>query len=399
MELPPIKTGGTSFLRSCFNGINALSGIGLITIPYTLSQAGWLSLILLIAMAFATCYTGVLLQRCMESNPSIKTYPDIGYHAFGRKGRIIVSTFAYLELYLVPTGFLILEGDNLFKLFPNASLEVAGHYIGGKQIFIVGAGLVILPTMWLKDLRLLSFVSAGGILSCVILIGSILWVGVVDGVGFSGKGKLFELAGIPTAVSLYAFCYGAHSVFPTLYSSMKDKSQFSKVLFISFGLSTLSYILMAILGYLMFGQDVQSQVTLNLPTRLVSSKIAIYTTLVGPIAKYALIATPIAHAIERRLPRYYNNRFICILLRTLLLVSTVIVALVFPLFGLLMALVGAVLNTTVSIILPCLCYLKISRAYQKWGFEVVIIVVIMVNAVSLAVMGTYSSLKYIIMQF
>jgi vesicular inhibitory amino acid transporter len=204
-------------------------GIGLITIPYTLSQAGWLSLILLIAMAFATCYTGVLLQRCMESNPSIKTYPDIGYHAFGRKGRIIVSTFAYLELYLVPTGFLILEGDNLFKLFPNASLEVAGHYIGGKQIFIVGAGLVILPTMWLKDLRLLSFVSAGGILSCVILIGSILWVGVVDGVGFSGKGKLFELAGIPTAVSLYAFCYGAHSVFPTLYSSMKDKSQFSKV--------------------------------------------------------------------------------------------------------------------------------------------------------------------------
>ena len=94
-------------------------GIGLITIPYTLSQAGWLGLCLLLAMAFTTCYTGLLLQRCLESNPSIKTYPDIGYHAFGRKGRMIVSTFTYLELYLVPTGMLILEGDNLFKLFPN----------------------------------------------------------------------------------------------------------------------------------------------------------------------------------------------------------------------------------------------------------------------------------------
>ena len=117
----------------------------------------------------------------------------------------------------------------MFNLFPKISMEVAGHYIGGKQIFIMGAGLVILPTMWLKDLRLLSFVSAGGILLCVIIISSILWVGVVDGVGFSGKGKLFELAGIPNVVGLYAFCYGAHPVFPTLYSSMNDKSQFSKV--------------------------------------------------------------------------------------------------------------------------------------------------------------------------
>ncbi|KAM3686809.1 hypothetical protein ACJW30_10G030100 [Castanea mollissima] len=396
VELPPFNAGGTSFLRSCFNGINALTGIGLITIPYTLSQAGWLGLCLLLAMAFTTCYTGLLLQRCLESNPSIKTYPDIGYHAFGRKGRIIVSTFTYLELYLVPTGMLILEGDNLFKLFPNVSMEVAGHYIGGKQIFVIGSGLVILPTMWLKDLRLLSFISAGGILSCVIVITSILWVGAVDGVGFSSKGKLFELAGIPTAMSLYAFCYGAHPVFPTLYSSMKDKSQFSKVLFVSFSLSTLSYILMAVLGYLMFGQDVQPQVTLNLPTSQVSSKIAIYTTLVGPIAKYALIITPIANAIESRLPRYYNIKLICIFLRTLLLFSTIIVALVFPFFGILMALVGAILNITVSIILPCLCYLKISGGYQKWGFEVLIIVVIMINAVSIGVIGTYISLKKII---
>ncbi len=87
MEHPPFNTGGTSFLRSCFNGINSLSGswflflnlfslfwvkanfilmystncnshgfkspgIGFITIPYTLSQAGWLSLRLLLAIAY-----------------------------------------------------------------------------------------------------------------------------------------------------------------------------------------------------------------------------------------------------------------------------------------------------------------------------------------------------------
>ncbi|KAJ6931581.1 hypothetical protein NC652_011334 [Populus alba x Populus x berolinensis] len=35
--------------------------------------------------------------------------------------------------------------------------------------------------------------------------------------------------GIPTALSLYAFCYCAHPVFPTLYTSMKNKRQFSNL--------------------------------------------------------------------------------------------------------------------------------------------------------------------------
>ncbi|KAJ6690001.1 hypothetical protein OIU85_006301 [Salix viminalis] len=38
---------GTTFLKTCFNGLNALSGVGILSIPYALSQGGWLSLILL----------------------------------------------------------------------------------------------------------------------------------------------------------------------------------------------------------------------------------------------------------------------------------------------------------------------------------------------------------------
>ncbi|KAH0670235.1 hypothetical protein KY290_025656 [Solanum tuberosum] len=70
-----------------------------------------------------------------------------------------------------------------------------------------------------------------------------------------------------------------------------------------------------------------SQITLNLPIGKISSKIAIYTTLVNPITKYALVVSPIATAIEDKLP-----------LRK-----------------------SALLGVTVSILLPCLCYLKIKK--------------------------------------
>ncbi|XP_057951029.1 amino acid transporter AVT1I-like [Malania oleifera] len=230
-QLPHSTSGskGTTFLKTCFNGFNALCGLGIITLPYTLAQGGWITLVLLPGVALITCYTALLLQRCMDSNSSIKTYPDIGWHAFGRKGRIIVSIFIYSAAYLVSTGFLISESDNLHKLFPNAGFQLGEHNIRGKQLSTVLAGLAILPTMWLKDLSMLSFISAGGIVAIVIIISSILWVGVVDSVGFSAKGELFRFGGIPTALSLYAFAYGGHGVFPTIYSSMKDKTQFSKV--------------------------------------------------------------------------------------------------------------------------------------------------------------------------
>ncbi|EOY01921.1 Amino acid transporter, putative [Theobroma cacao] len=142
---PQQQGRGTSFLRTCFNGLNALSGVGILSIPYALAQGGWLRLLLLILVAVLCWYTG-LLRRCMDFNPLIKTYPDIGEHAFGYKGRAIVSLFIYPELYLVAVEFLMLEGDNLNKLFPNMGFKVAGVKIGGRQAFVLLTSHVVLPT-------------------------------------------------------------------------------------------------------------------------------------------------------------------------------------------------------------------------------------------------------------
>ena len=110
-------------------------GIGLITIPYTLSQAGWSSLALLMLMAAIMCYTGLLLKWCMDLNQTIKSYPDIAYSAFGRKGRVVVLAFVYSDLFLAASSFLILEGDNLHRLFPNVGFQFGGHRIGGAHVF------------------------------------------------------------------------------------------------------------------------------------------------------------------------------------------------------------------------------------------------------------------------
>ncbi|EAY94399.1 hypothetical protein OsI_16167 [Oryza sativa Indica Group] len=407
--------------RTCMNGLNALSGVGLLTVPYALSEGGWVSLALLAAVAAACWYTGILLCRCMDADDAIRTYPDIGERAFGRTGRLLVSAFTYVELYLVATGFLILEGDNLDKLFPGARVTLGTVSLAGKRLFVVLVALVVAPTTWLRSLGVLAYVSATGVFASVVIVLSVLWAAAVDGVGFSGRGTTtpLRIAGLPTALGLYIFCYGGHPMFPTLYTSMKRKSQFPKVypythahntmLFISrdFFLSVSQPICkdasdmlpaMAVLGYLMYGDGVLSQVTLNLPSARLSSKVAIYTTLLNPVTKYALVVTPIAAAVEERIRGAAGKgaRAVSVAVRTLLVLSTVAVALALPFFADLMALVGSMLNVAVCMLLPCACYVRIFGAPSMSSVEAVAIGGILVLGSLVAVTGTYYSLMKII---
>ncbi|KAJ6768316.1 hypothetical protein OIU74_022056 [Salix koriyanagi] len=295
---------GTTFLKTCFNGLNALSGVGILSIPYALSQGGWLSLILLFLVAVLCWYTGLLLKRCMDSDPLIRSYPDIGEKAFGYKGRVVVSIFMYLELYLVAVEFLILEGDNLYKLFPNAGFKLAGLYIGGKTAFVLLTALVILPTTWLKSLGMLAYVSAGGVSASIILVGCVLWVGAVDGVGFHEDGLTCQLR--------YKYRH----------------------LWINGSFRATSF---------------------------------------NPLTKYAVITAPIATAIEETFV-FRDSRYLSILVRTVIVISTVVVALAIPFFGYVMAFTGAFFSVTVSMLLPCLCYLRIDKSARSFGLELVFIV-------------------------
>lgn len=170
------------------------------------------------------------------------------------------------------------------------------------------------------------------------------------------------------------------------------------MLVICFAACTLNYGSMAILGYLMYGDDVKSQVTLNLPEGKMSSKLAIYTTLINPFSKYALMVTPLATAVEERLVAG-NKRSVNLLIRTLLVVSTVVVALAVPFFGHLMALVGSLLSVMASMLLPCVFYLKIFGVARCGRAEVALIAAIIALGSLVAATGTYSSLMKIIHEF
>ncbi|KAL9679493.1 hypothetical protein QQ045_017356 [Rhodiola kirilowii] len=394
-------TTTSNFIKACFNGTNAFLGIGLLTVPYALSSGGWLSLLIFLLISIISFYTGILLKRCMDTSSQLKTYLDIAEEAFGKKGRVTVSIITNMELYLVTIGLLILEADNLHKLFPKFKIQLQGFTtVDGSRTFVLITALAIFPSMLFTDLSLLSYVSATGVASCLVIFSSILCVGAFGGVGFTSHGQsLISVRGVPTAISLYIVCFAGHPVIPSIYTSLHSQAQFSKVLLMRFFITTLTYTSTAIVAYLMYGANVDSPITLNLPAHQVAGGIAIYTTLLIPITRYALMMSPVATTIEGGVPAKYTNRtYKRILIRVALLISTVVVAFVFPYYTTLMAIVGSIFVVLGSFIIPCLCYLEISgkRCAWRWSYETIAIVGILMSSIAAMILGTCPSIAELV---
>lgn len=74
-----------------YTGMNVLCGVGILSTPYAIKEGGWAGISVLFIFAILSLYTGILLRSCLDSQPGLETYPDIGQAAFGTWGRIAIS--------------------------------------------------------------------------------------------------------------------------------------------------------------------------------------------------------------------------------------------------------------------------------------------------------------------
>ena len=228
--------GQSTLPQSIFNSINAIIGVGLLSLPLAIKLSGWvIGLLILTMTAAVTAHTGNLLSKCMDFDPSLITYSDLAYISFGTKARVIVSALFTLELIGACVALMILFADTLDLLLPG---------LASVNIWKVVAACLVLVLNSLP-LRLLSYTSVIGIFSTFcstsmsilfmlsqqyqfMLTLTVVCIVVIDGlVKPDYPGSLREPAttylfpenwlSIPLAYGLLASPWGAHSVFPSVW--------------------------------------------------------------------------------------------------------------------------------------------------------------------------------------
>ncbi|KAL0727982.1 hypothetical protein Bca4012_024075 [Brassica carinata] len=365
--------------------------------PYAVESGGWVSIFLLIILGVLTTYTSHILGNCLRRNPKSKSYSDIGYSAFGRHGRLVASLFIYLAIFMALVSYTISLHDNIAAAFPATFTNLHNGSFPAAKLTAVAVAIT-LPSLWIRDLSSISFLSSGGILMSAIIFMSVVYTAVFGGVIDDGRIPVLRLRNIPTVSGVYLFGFGGHIVFPNLYTSMKDPSKFTKVSIVSFATVTALYTALAITGAKMFGPNINSQVTLSLPKHLLVTKIALWATVLTPLTKYALEFAPLAIQLERSLPLTMTDRTKLItrgLVGSTLLLVILALALTVPYFGYVLSLTGSLVSVTIAVILPCAFYVKICRDGMS-KFTRAANVAFVVFGCVLGVLGSFDSSKLLV---
>ena len=151
-----VVVGQSTVPQTVFNSVNVLIGVGLLSLPLAMKQAGWfIGLSFLVFAAVATSYTAKVLGKCLDVDPGLVTYADLAYISFGYHARLVTSLLFCLELIGACIALVVLFGDSLHVLIPEVS---------NLQWKII-CGITLLPLNFVP-LRLLSVTSVLGILCC-----------------------------------------------------------------------------------------------------------------------------------------------------------------------------------------------------------------------------------------
>ena len=370
-----IAVGQSTMPQTIFNSVNVLIGVGVLSLPLALKYSGWLvGMVLLLCAALATRYTARLLAKCLEVDDSLITFADLAYVSFGSKARICTLLLFTLELLGTCVALVILFADSLAALIP--LLDATGW----KLV----CGLILIPLCF-APLRLLSFTSVLGIISCS---GLIILV-IVDGLVKPDRpGSLrnpvtqhvfpHNWSMLPLSFGLLMAPWGGHSVFPNIYRDMRHPHKYTKALNVTFFFSYLLDVGMAVVGLLMFGDYVMDEITSNILIskgypRALSICIIVFIAII-PLTKIPLNARPIFVTIETLAgltsrahnPHSYAARLSTLsqtllkgTIRIILVVIFVILAVVVPSFDIVIGLLGSAMCFTICIILPLAFYIRI----------------------------------------
>ncbi|KAL3235778.1 Avt1p [Nakaseomyces bracarensis] len=400
-----LLAGQSTGPQTVFNSINVLIGIGLLALPLGMKYAGWIpGLLMLSLFALGTFCTAELLSRCLDTDPTLISYADLGYAAFGSRGRALISALFTVDLLSCGVSLVILFGDSLNALFPQYSVT----------FFKILCFFVVTPPVFVP-LSILSNVSLLGILSTTGTVFIIFLCGLFK---TESPGSLIET--MPThlwpkdfmsfclSIGLLSACWGGHAVFPNLKSDMRHPQKFKNCLKTTYKITSVTDIGTAVIGFLKFGDLVKDEITKNV---LLSGGYPgyIYGLISGlmtiiPIAKTPLNARPIVSVLDIMLGienaeksftghklklaqfgQFFNRIFVNLMF--------VLIAIVFPQFDRIIAFMGAGLCFAICFILPCLFYLRIcgeANIVKPW--ERVACVTTIIVSIVLSVMGVTAAI-------
>ncbi|RCI12549.1 hypothetical protein L249_0839 [Ophiocordyceps polyrhachis-furcata BCC 54312] len=388
--------GQASTLSSIVNLLNTIVGAGTLAMPSVLSHMGIMLGVVLILWSGVTAAFGLYLQsRCSR-------YLDRGTSSFFALSQItypnasvIFDLAIAVKCFGVAVSYMIIIGDLMPGVMLGFNDAVADiPYLVDRHFWVTAFMLLIIPLSFLRRLDSLKYTSLVALVSIGYLIVLVIYHFAADSHADPEDIRVIKWAGpveTLSALPVVVFAYTCHQNMFSIINEIKDNSPASMVEVVasSIGSAACVYVLVAITGYITFGNSIVGNIVSMYPTGVASTigKAAIVLLVLFSIPLQIHPCRASLHAVLKWRPNrssanagrpgspllnasavprgdhgsgtpISDTRFA--LLTTVILTLAYMTALSVSSLDRVLAFVGSTGSTSISFILPGLFYYKIS---------------------------------------
>ncbi|KAJ3671595.1 hypothetical protein LUZ60_007674 [Juncus effusus] len=389
--------------------VAAVIGSGVLALAWTVAQLGWfIGPLALLGFSSVTYYTSTLLANCYRYPDPIsgtinREYIDAVRCYLGGKSVILCGCAQYVNLWGTLVGYTITASTSMIAVKRANCFHNNGHdspcNTSGSSFMIV-FGLFQLVLSQLPSLENITWLSVVAVATSfgysVIGLGlcAAKWVshgdirGTLAGANGGSPGdKAFNvLLALGNMAFAYTFADVLIEIQDTLKSPPAENKTMKKATFRGLTITTVFYLLLGSIGYAAFGNDAPGNILTGFgfyePFWLVDmANICVIIHLIGA---YQVYAQPIFARLEnfiacqwpeaKFLHKTYsissvNFTFLSLVLRTILIMLTTLVAMLVPFFNAVLGLIGAIGFWPLSVYFPVSMHIaqnKIKRGEIKW---------------------------------
>ncbi|XP_010245602.1 PREDICTED: amino acid permease 6 [Nelumbo nucifera] len=398
--------------------ITAVIGSGVLSLAWAIAQLGWVAgPSVLIAFSGITYFTSTLLADCYRSPDPVTgkrnyTYMDVVRAHLGGIKIQLCGLAQYVNLVGITIGYTITASISMAAVKRSNCFHTHGHHtkcnVADYPFIIIFASIQIVLSQipnfhklsWLSILAaVMSFAYSSiglGLSVAKVAEGSgdvrTSLTGVLVGVDVTGTEKVWKTF---QAIGDIAFAYAYSTVLieiqDTLKSSPPENKVMKKASFIGVSTTTLFYVLCGCVGYAAFGNNAPGNFLTGFgfyePFWLIDfANVCIAIHLIGA---YQVFCQPVYGFVEKwcnhrwpengfisteyaiNIPAYgaYNINFFRVVWRTVYVIVTAVVAMIFPFFNDFLGLLGAASFWPLTVYFPIEMYIaqaKIPRFSFTW---------------------------------
>ncbi|KAF2709365.1 hypothetical protein K504DRAFT_455103 [Pleomassaria siparia CBS 279.74] len=365
-----------SGMRSAFmNMANSIIGAGIIGQPYAFRNAGLITgTVLLIGLTITVDWT-IRLIVINSKLSGANSFQATVEHCFGRPGLIAISLAQWLFAFGGMVAFCVIVGDTIPRvlnaLFPSLSDMSFLWLLTNRRAVII---LLILgisyPLSLYRDIAKLAKASGLALVSMVIIIVTIITQSFRVPPESRGqlRGSILIRSGIFEAIGVISFAFVCHHNSLLIYGSLRKPTidRFSRVTHYSTSISLVACLVMALSGYLTFGDKTLGNVLNNFPNDNIMVNIArlcFGLNMLTTLPLEAFVCREVMNNYWFPDEPYHPNRHI--IFTSTLVVSAMTLSLLTCDLGIVFELFGATSACALAYILPPLCYIKLTKRSGK----------------------------------